>query len=101
MKVTQQSNVMSSVPLIGVALEKGLHQPVKPEPGERQGQGGTERAGSFRVNSDSGKAALVSLFWFLFSKFGPEQSLHGAQPAGPHSGRPSLANLSLARSLPH
>jgi len=50
MKITQQSRAMSSVPLIGVAFENGLHQPVKPEPGERQGQGGTERAGSFSAN---------------------------------------------------
>jgi len=92
MKITQKSNAISSVPLIGVALEKGLHQPVKPEPGERQGQGGTERAGSFSANYGLGQGigGTIPPLLFLFSKIWAG-IVDSPCPSSRHVQRPALA----------
>ena len=93
MKITQKSRAMSSVPLIGVAFENGLHQPVKPEPGERQGQGGTERAGSFSANYDRGQAISscpILHILFCFSKIWAG-IVDSPCPSSRHVQRPALA----------
>ena len=51
MRLTPQITSISSDLLIGVALEVGLHQPVKTELGEKQGTRGTGIAGSLHALS--------------------------------------------------